>query len=255
MKKISLLTLFLTLFFAVTVTVKPSLAAYTPPSAPSGLTAAAISDSTAGLCWKSSCGKLNKEWGFLIYRKPAGGSYSLVGAVGPGTTIYTDSGLLPGMAYFYTLRAWNERGVSLQSNEAFASTQPPFGHVISFQIGSQEMYVNGTPYKIDPERYTTPVTLNESAYVPVKSIVEATGGTVKWDEGSQSTTIQVKEKTIVLWMGKKTILVDGERKKTDAPPWTIFGRMMAPARLFADCLGGGVHWDDPACRVTIILPP
>lgn len=232
----------------------PARASYAPPPAPSELTAAAISGRTAGLTWKSNSGSLSRERFFIIYRKPEGGSYFPVATVESGVTIYTDKYLSPGTTYYYFVRAWNELGESISSEEVCITAKPPYGTVMSFQIGSPVMYANGESREIDPGKPTVPIIVAGKTYVPLASFAEAAGGTTEWNEKDNRITVQVKGTTVVFWQGRKTILVNGAKIKTTIPPITAFGRTMVSAELIANCFGGSVHWEDPACRATIILP-
>ncbi len=100
-----------------------SLAPATPPAAPSGLSATAISASQINLAWTDNS---NNENGFKIERKTgAGGTYAEVGSVGAGVTSFSNTGLAASTEYFYRVFAHNGSGNSTYSNEANATTQNP----------------------------------------------------------------------------------------------------------------------------------
>jgi pimeloyl-ACP methyl ester carboxylesterase len=94
----------------------------TVPTAPSNLTMAAISWDQVNLSWRDNS---NNEQGFKIERKTGpSGSWAQAATVGSNVTAYQDRALLPGLAYFYRVRAYNTAGNSPYSNEV-SVTLPP----------------------------------------------------------------------------------------------------------------------------------
>jgi predicted phage tail protein len=92
----------------------------TPPLAPSGLTAAALSTSSIHLAWTDNS---SDETGFKVERSPDGTSaWTEVELTAAGVTTWDDSGLSPGTTYYYRVRANNAGGDSAPSNVANAAT-------------------------------------------------------------------------------------------------------------------------------------
>jgi hypothetical protein len=100
----------------------------TPPSAPSNLTATALSSSQVRLTWSDNS---DNEAGFRLERRSSSERfYALVTTLPANTTSYTDSGLAADTAYFYIISAHNEHGQSEFAYSAEARTldgpsQPP----------------------------------------------------------------------------------------------------------------------------------
>jgi putative Ig domain-containing protein len=87
-----------------------------PPTAPSGLVAAASAPTQVSLVWQDTSGV---EDGFQIERR--GGTsadFSQIGVVPFNFTTYADGNVLPNTAYAYRVRAFNGTGISVFSNEA-----------------------------------------------------------------------------------------------------------------------------------------
>ncbi len=90
----------------------------TPPAAPTGLTASAVSSSQINLSWTASAGATS----YNVYRSTvSGGPYSSVGS--SATTSFSNTGLAASTTYYYVVRAVNvcESG---NSNQASATTLP-----------------------------------------------------------------------------------------------------------------------------------
>ncbi|HVF09224.1 MAG TPA: S8 family serine peptidase, partial [Abditibacteriaceae bacterium] len=96
-----------------------------PPSAPSNLTASAVSSSQINLAWTDS----DTETGFKIERctgAPCGGlDFTQIATVGANVTSYNNTGLGAGTTYNYRVRANNSGGDSDYSNTTGATTNPP----------------------------------------------------------------------------------------------------------------------------------
>ncbi len=92
-----------------------------PPTAPTNLTAKAVSRSQINLAWTD---KSTNENGFKIERCTGVACTNFVqkATVGANITSYTDTGLSPRTTYRYRVRAYNAAGNSTYSNTAKATT-------------------------------------------------------------------------------------------------------------------------------------
>jgi len=91
----------------------------TPPTAPSGLTATAISSSQINLSWTDNS---SNEDGFYIDRKQGTGTFTQIASVGANVKTYSNTGLISSTTYTYRVRAYNGGG-DAASNEISATTQ------------------------------------------------------------------------------------------------------------------------------------
>jgi hypothetical protein len=91
-----------------------------PPDAPSGLSAAATSATTADLEWDDGS---DNETGFELERKSGpGNNWKLAAGLSANAEAFADTGLNPNKSYTYRIRACNSAGCSDYSNEAAVST-------------------------------------------------------------------------------------------------------------------------------------
>ena len=93
-----------------------------PPNLPSELVADAVSPSQIDLSWIDNS---NNETKFEVWRKTQGGTWGILNELAEDSVIYSDTGLAPGTAYYYQVRACNPDGCSNYSNTASATTQEP----------------------------------------------------------------------------------------------------------------------------------
>ena len=94
-----------------------------PSTAPSNLSATAVSTSQINLSWADNT---TNETGFRIERSgSSGGPYAQIATVGTNVTTYSNTGLSAGTIYYYRVKASNADGASTYSNTASATTQSP----------------------------------------------------------------------------------------------------------------------------------
>jgi len=92
------------------------------PSAPSNLSATAISPSQINLSWTDNS---TNEDGFKIEgASSSGGPWSQIATVGANVTTYSNTGLNASTAYYYRVCAYNASGNSAYSNTASTTTLP-----------------------------------------------------------------------------------------------------------------------------------
>jgi predicted phage tail protein len=89
------------------------------PTAPSGLTATAVSSSQINLAWSDNS---SDESGFRIERSRDGNTFTEIATVGAGVEAYNDTGLTAATKYYYRVRAYNGTGNSAYTSVASDTT-------------------------------------------------------------------------------------------------------------------------------------
>jgi titin len=92
-----------------------------PPTPPTGLTAVAQSTSEIRLNWQDASGE---QTGFSLEYAAPNADFASLATVAAGVTAYTATGLLPGTAYAFRVRALNGEVFSVYSDEVSATTLP-----------------------------------------------------------------------------------------------------------------------------------
>ena len=96
-----------------------------------------------------------------------------------------------------------------------------------------------------------PVVVNGRTLVPMKRIFEAFGMTVSYEARTRTITAEGQNHKVVLVLGEKTALVDGEVVALDVPVTAVAGRTMVPLKFIGQSIGLSVTYDG-AQRTVII---
>ena len=96
-----------------------------------------------------------------------------------------------------------------------------------------------------------PVAEDNRVLVPLRSIFEAMGATVEWDNDTQTVTSTRGDKTVVLSIGSDQLYVNGEARTLDVPAKIINGKTMVPVRAIAEAFDCEVDWNQEYQRVYI----
>lgn len=107
--------------------------------------------------------------------------------------------------------------------------------------------VGGEPLQVT----TTPVMENGTTLVPMRSIFEAFGMTLTWDEATKTATAKDDETEIKLTLGSTTAYIDGEATTLSVPAKSINGSTMVPVRFISEAIGNSIEWnaEDQAVNV------
>ncbi|WP_051533976.1 S41 family peptidase [Desulfitibacter alkalitolerans] len=112
---------------------------------------------------------------------------------------------------------------------------------ITFKIGEKGMWVDG--------RF---VPLNEAPYlnrdgvtmIPLRVIAEQLDFKVNYDSKKQKITLNKGDSQLIMWVGKKEALMNGQAKSLQSVPVVKNGTSLVPLRLVAEFFGAQVEWND-----------
>jgi len=124
--------------------------------------------------------------------------------------------------------------------------------VLHFHIGRTDSDINGLKQLLD----TAPIISKGRTFLPIKFVAGPLGATTRWDEAQQMITVTLSSKTIQLWIGKSTAMVNGASVPIDPgnpglSPMIVTGRTMLPLAFIAANLGCKVGWDANTSTVTV----
>ena len=124
--------------------------------------------------------------------------------------------------------------------------------VASLQINNPIMKINDKSAEIDLGRGTKPIITDGRTLVPIRSIIEAFGGSVDWDDSTQTVTLTMADDTIELVINSYVAYLNGHSYTLDVAPAIINDRTMLPIRFIAEGFNLGVAWDDSSKTVTLV---
>jgi len=121
--------------------------------------------------------------------------------------------------------------------------------VIKLTIGKLETSVNGEPHILDAAPY-----INIDAgrtLVPVRFISEAMGAEVNWVPETRQAIITDEKKQIILTIGSKDVLVNGEKQTIDCAAIINSDRTYVPLRFVSETLEAQVDYNGETKEITI----
>ncbi len=119
---------------------------------------------------------------------------------------------------------------------------------ISVSADDIQLYMFGEEIACD----VAPVIEDGRTLVPVRAISEGgMGADIKWNGKLKLVTVLKDEMEILLTIGERQVLVNGETKKLDVPAKLINDRTMIPVRFIGETFDYDVEWDNENRRVLI----
>ena len=96
-----------------------------------------------------------------------------------------------------------------------------------------------------------PTIINNRTMVPLRSIFEAMGADVSWDNATRTALGQRDGTSISIAIGSNLLYVNGRAVSLDSPACIINNRTMVPVRAIAEAFRADVDWDNPSRTVII----
>lgn len=113
--------------------------------------------------------------------------------------------------------------------------------------GDIKILLNGSVLETSAQ----PIIENGTSLVPMRSIFEALGMGISWDELTETITGTGKDVTIKLTIGSNIAYLNDVEKKLSAPAKIIDGSTMVPLKFISESVGYDVSWDGTKRRVSI----
>lgn len=96
-----------------------------------------------------------------------------------------------------------------------------------------------------------PIIQNGRTLVPLRTIFEAMGASVDWNEATQTVTAVRGSDSVSLTIGSNVMMKNGSAVSLDVPAQIVNSRTLVPARAIAEAFGAFVGWDEPTRTVVI----
>jgi hypothetical protein len=130
-----------------------------------------------------------------------------------------------------------------------------FGLTIIMHIGNKAASVNDEPRQL----LLAPFIQNGRTLVPFRFIGEEIGAKVGFtidnvSKRVKTVTYEVSGVEIVLTIGSKTAMVNGQKVELDVAPQIVNGTTVVPVRFVTENLGCEVKWDAKTQEITILYP-
>ena len=102
-----------------------------------------------------------------------------------------------------------------------------------------------------------PQIINGRATVPMRTIFEAMGAKVKWNNDTKTVTAASADNSIevVLTIGSTSPTINGETVTIDQPGYIENSKTMAPLRFVCEAFGGNVEWHDADKTAVVTSKP
>jgi len=200
--------------------------------------------------------------GYRVYRSETAGSRGSVIADCLSSNAFVDVNVAPAKTYYYTVEevfADGTVGAASPENAATAPDDLVGGEIVGnkgfilMTIDDPLMSVNGEAREIDPGRGTVPAIVNGRTLVPIRAIAEAMGGSVDWNEGTRTVTIDCARRQVEMTIDSKIMYVDGSAQEMDIAAQTINDRTVLPVRFVSEALGCAIEWIGSTREVVIVF--
>lgn len=113
--------------------------------------------------------------------------------------------------------------------------------IIGIKMNNSRVYFAESPKVIDGR-----------LMAPIKPILSNMNAQLQWDPKTASVTCNKGDKTIVLKIGSKDVVVNGEKKTLDVAPRIINGFTYLPVRVITELFDGEIQWNSETKVANII---
>lgn len=121
--------------------------------------------------------------------------------------------------------------------------EPDIQEKLELNIGkSQVRHKEGDDFKDSWHLDTVPVIEEDRTLMPIRGVIDEFGSSLDWDGDIQQVTIERKDVEIIMTIGEKTAIVNGEEVEMDIAPTIRDARTLLPLRFVNEQLGHNVEW-------------
>ena len=110
-----------------------------------------------------------------------------------------------------------------------------------FALSQVRVKVNGA--QVDFPDAMPYIDTNNRVMVPVRFVSEQLGAKVEWDKVAMRVTVTDGDKEVLLTIGNKEVMVNGEARTLDTAAVLKGTRTYVPLRFVSEALGANVRWD------------
>jgi hypothetical protein len=118
---------------------------------------------------------------------------------------------------------------------------------IASGMAATTVEVNGNPISFS----VAPFQVMNRTMVPMRSIFEALGANVQWNDSTQTVTATRGTTDVRLTIGETDAQVNGQTVALDVPAMMRRGSTMVPLRFVSESLGADVRWSEATQTVSI----
>ncbi len=124
---------------------------------------------------------------------------------------------------------------------------------MEFGIGEPEYTVNGTIKEFDKNTEVLPYIDNETGEImmPLRCVLEEMGGSLGWDEKTQTTSISYKGTKIEIAAGDSMAVINGNSIILKSVPQNVNGTLYVAASFISDNLGTDIQWEQDKNRIVM----
>lgn len=129
-----------------------------------------------------------------------------------------------------------------------------FNKSMVFKINSNEMKVldSSTSKLIDEVKLSVaPIIENDTAMLPLRDIITYIGGTLEWNSKTQTTKVNLNNKTIELATNSNQIKIEGKVLNMAVKPKIVNERVMVAIRPIVEQFGFEVKWKSETNEIII----
>lgn|GEM_PF-6989502 len=144
---------------------------------------------------------------------------------------------------------------SVYANETLTTTG---NHGVYLKINDSRMFVSSyettIEKQVDSTQGTTPVVKNGRTLLPISTLINELGGTVKWNATERKVSLTLNGNSVDVWIDKTNAVVNGQKRTLDVGPIVMNGRTMVPLRFATENLGMELVWDQDSQIIILYRP-